>query len=304
MSPEYEKSQKSQISDLKRQANKINAQRSSGPKTESGKRASRRNATKHGVFVSETISIALGERAADFNALLRELRDVWEPVGSCEERAVLEIAKTTWRKERVLRAEIGELAKGMNAYWSKTWDRQEQFSLDRLEWEVMHAQAEFTLYQGNKKSLLETLRERDETIHKLRRTMDGIDFVSGCVKTVRAEVEKTETLSETNLGLLLDCLGTGGLDLLAIAEDDEQLGKDALEMVLPFLDHQISVLNAQEQFLQTAIESESSAALQSLNIPSPAAANNLVRYETHLDRKLCRDSESLERRQAQRKKEE
>jgi hypothetical protein len=39
----------------------------------------------------------------------------------------------------------------------------------------------------------------------------------------------------------------------------------------------------------------------SLSLPSPAAANNLLRYEAHLDRKLCRDTESLERRQAQRK---
>jgi hypothetical protein len=202
--------QKPPVSNRKRRANRMNSQRSSGPKTESGKRASSRNAVKHGILASKTISTALGESRADFNAVLRELRDVWEPVGLREERDVEEIAKTTWRKERVLRAEIGELAKGMNAYWSKTWDRQEQFSLDRLEWEAMHVQAELTLYQGNKKSLLEQLRECDETIHKLRRTRDGIDFVSGCVKTVRTEVEKTETLSETNLGLLLDCLGTSG----------------------------------------------------------------------------------------------
>jgi len=132
--------------------------------------------------------------------------------------------------------------------------------------------------------------------------MDGIDFVSGYVKTVRSEVEKTETLSETNLDLLLDCLGTSGLDLLAITEDDEQLEKDALEIILTFLDHQISMLNAQEQFLETAIESESSATLQSLNLPSSAAGNHLIRDEAQRDRKLCRDTESLERRQAERKK--
>ena len=46
-----------------------------------------------------------------------------------------------------------------------------------------------------------------------------------------------------------------------------------------------------KQFPATAIESESSATLKSLNLPSPAAANNLLRYEAHLDRKLCRDTE-------------
>ena len=50
-------------------------------------------------------------------------------------------------------------------------------------------------------------------------------------------------------------------------------------------------LRAKQQFLATAIESESSATLKSLNLPSPAAANNLLRYEAHLDRKLCRDTE-------------
>src|ERR1700730_11396779 len=114
MTPKSKNPEKPQISNRKRQANQMNSQSSSGPKTEAGKRTSSRNSVKHGIFASETISTALGESRAGFNALLRALRDVWEPVGSREEGDVEEIAKTTWRKERVLRAEIGELAKGMN----------------------------------------------------------------------------------------------------------------------------------------------------------------------------------------------
>lgn len=278
----------------------MNSQSSSGPKTESGKRASSRNSIKHGIFASKTISTALGERRADFNALLRALRDVWEPVGPREERDVQEIAKTTWRKERVLRAENGELAKGMNTFWSKVRERREQFNRDRLEWEVMRVHK-----LTPNRSLLEQLRERDETIHNLRRTKDGIDFVGGYVKAIRVEVEKTETLSERNLDLLFHCLGMEAIDLLPMKKDDEELDKldkEELEIVFTFLGHEISILNAQEQFLETAIESESSATLQSLNLPSPAAANHLIRYEAHLDRKLLRDTESLERRQAERKK--
>jgi hypothetical protein len=290
-----------QISNRKREANQINSQSSSGPKTEAGKKTSSRNAVKHGIFASEVVNTALGERRADFNALLRELRDVWEPVGRREERDVQEIAKTTWRKERVLRAENGELTKGMSVLWNKIRERKEQFNRDRLEWEIMRLQGKLTPNQS-KKALVEQVRDIDGTIRKLRGTIDGVDFVSNIVKTVREEIEETETLSKKNLSLLLDCLGIEGIDLLGITESDEELEKEELEMVLAFLDHQISSLKAQEQFLQTALEHESSATLHSLSLPSPVASSNLLRYDAHLERKLCRDIENLDRRQTQRKK--
>jgi hypothetical protein len=304
MTPKSNNPEKPQISNRKRQANQMNSQSSSGPKTEAGKKASSRNSTKHGIFARETISTALGESRVDFNALLRELHDVWEPVGLHEERDVQEIAKTTWRLKRVLRAENGELTKGMNTYWSKIRERREQFNRDRLEWEVMRVPQKLAPNQG-KKSLLEQVRDIDETIRKLRGTIDGIDFVRGFVKSVREEIEKTETLSERNLGLILHCLGMEAIDLSAMTKDDEELDildKEELEMVLAFLDDQISILKAQEQFLRTTLDGESSGTLDSLSLPSPIASSNLLRYEAHLDRKLCRDTESLERRQTQRKK--
>src|ERR1700686_3535999 len=100
MTPEDQNPQKPQVSNRKRQANQMNAQRSSGPRTEAGKKNSSRNSIKHGVLASKTISTALGESRADFNALLRELRDVWEPIGPREEKDLEEIAQTTWRKKR------------------------------------------------------------------------------------------------------------------------------------------------------------------------------------------------------------
>lgn len=81
------------ISERKLQANRANAKRSTGPRTESGKAASRRNALKHGIL---SLSIELppktprldlhslkGDRSPVFKSLLtdsasRDINRIWE----------------------------------------------------------------------------------------------------------------------------------------------------------------------------------------------------------------------------------
>ena len=59
------------------QANRENAKKSTGPRTEAGKARSRRNAWKHGL-TAETLIIP-GEDAADFNELRASLIEQLEP---------------------------------------------------------------------------------------------------------------------------------------------------------------------------------------------------------------------------------
>ena len=210
-------------------------------------------------MASDVVNTDLGERWEDFEALLKELREVWEPVGPGEEKEVFEIAKTEWRLKRVSRAENGETTKEMSAhFWGMLWDRKEQFNRDRVEWELMRA-ARKLAREKSERPVAEQVKEIDEIIRQLKRTIDGIDFVNDIVKTLQKEIEETQTLSSENWMLLIDCFGIEAIDLPANSTDDEilegnpsedyesedepsngeKLGKEKLEIVLAYIDLQI-----------------------------------------------------------------
>jgi hypothetical protein len=97
------------ISPQKMAANLEKSQRSTGPKTETGKRYSRQNALKHGILASALL-ITEGryhEDEEEFRLLLHNLRQGWKPVGELEEMLVEEIAVCTWRQRRSLQCERG-----------------------------------------------------------------------------------------------------------------------------------------------------------------------------------------------------
>ena len=95
------------ISDRKRQANRINAQRSTGPRTPEGKARSRANALKHGLL-AETILINdrdPDEDRRDFDDLLSALIEDVRPAGAREQLLVERLAVCYWRLRRAHRYE-------------------------------------------------------------------------------------------------------------------------------------------------------------------------------------------------------
>src|SRR5450755_3237237 len=109
-------SRKPPTSERRIQANRRNALRSTGPKTERGKRTVARNAIKHG-FLAREVVITAGdgqESPEEFQDLLKRLWEDYEPVGVVEESLVQTIATCWWRKARVIRAENGEIRKRLD----------------------------------------------------------------------------------------------------------------------------------------------------------------------------------------------
>lgn len=93
-------------------ANRKNAKKSTGPKTERGKARSRRNAIKHGFFADQEPLDDLPifeENPEEFTKLLRRLWEEHDPVGPTEENFVHYIAlqwlklRRLWRYEEALR---------------------------------------------------------------------------------------------------------------------------------------------------------------------------------------------------------
>jgi hypothetical protein len=97
------------VSSKKREANRRNAQLSTGPKTDAGKNYSRRNALKHGVLASALLVIEGEgvENAAEFEELLGALHQDLAPAGRLEEMMVEKLAVCWWRQKRALRCEAG-----------------------------------------------------------------------------------------------------------------------------------------------------------------------------------------------------
>jgi hypothetical protein len=66
------------ISEKKLQANRANAKRSTGPRTQAGKAAVRRNALKHGVL-SSSVGVLSDECLEHLNAVLSSLKKTRDP---------------------------------------------------------------------------------------------------------------------------------------------------------------------------------------------------------------------------------
>ena len=78
-------------------ANRKNAQKSTGPKTVEGKAAVSQNAVKHGLF---TDSLVFGENEADFEAFHNEMLAELNPVGAVETTMTERIISLWWRLKR------------------------------------------------------------------------------------------------------------------------------------------------------------------------------------------------------------
>ena len=84
-------------------ANRRNARKSTGPKTDAGKATSRWNALKHGLASPELI--LFDETEEEFEDFYAELRAAHAPVDAAEAAVVERIAVAHWRLRRVWRAE-------------------------------------------------------------------------------------------------------------------------------------------------------------------------------------------------------
>jgi hypothetical protein len=88
-------------------ANQQNANHSTGPRSEAGKRRSRRNAIRHGL-TAETVIDTL-EDSADYRAFERAIRSDYSPQTAIESQLVSRLASLLWRLRRAVIIESGLL---------------------------------------------------------------------------------------------------------------------------------------------------------------------------------------------------
>jgi hypothetical protein len=91
------------ISEARRAANRANARRSTGPRTEAGKEAARLNAVKHGL--TARTPVLDDEDVGAFAALQADLEARLRPDGAFEREQVRAMAEAAWRMRRGAGAE-------------------------------------------------------------------------------------------------------------------------------------------------------------------------------------------------------
>ena len=85
------------------EANRLNAQKSTGPATPEGRAAVSLNGLKYGLYAKTLI--LPGEGPAEFDALLDRFHAEYQPATPTEEAFVSQIAMATWRRARIQRME-------------------------------------------------------------------------------------------------------------------------------------------------------------------------------------------------------
>ncbi len=120
------------VSPKKRESNRLNAQLSTGPKTEVGKQHSRLNALKHGVLASVlVVRDGNWEHPDQFEELLSDLAGDLGPVGKLEEMLVEKIAVCWWRQQRALRFEGLKINEESESRKPGIQDDRDEFSFPR-----------------------------------------------------------------------------------------------------------------------------------------------------------------------------
>jgi hypothetical protein len=94
-------------SEQRNAANRANAQKSTGPRSDQGKAVACFNASRHGLFSARLLLD--DEEPAEFQKLLADLDATLHPVGTVEQALVERVAVTVWRQRRLVAAETAAL---------------------------------------------------------------------------------------------------------------------------------------------------------------------------------------------------
>jgi hypothetical protein len=99
-------------STAKLEANRANARKSTGPRTEQGKRESARNAVKHGLTARHLVLSI--EEQSDFDQLRSDLIAEHQPAGTQEFLLVTQIADAFWRLQRIRSIETATIERQLD----------------------------------------------------------------------------------------------------------------------------------------------------------------------------------------------
>jgi hypothetical protein len=256
------------ISERKREANRKNAQRSTGPKTETGKSRSRGNAIKHGFFVRE-MPLQRFLFTEDFSIarrLFQELVDYYQPVGPMEKIHVEMLSECCWKMRRLQIAETASIR--------------------------VAVEYENDIFQiGARKSLFVVIFK---VFGEAKDNAVALGYVDDALVKRAIEFSAEEWLKNDFV-----LANQRARDLAIQRIDGSDLGGNrALKKAQSALRRKLQRL--EERCFQLEEGSSNYEAHAQHLLPRPDVMDNLLRYQTAVDRRLYRTMAALERLQRQR----
>lgn len=260
------------------EANRRNAQHSTGPKTPEGKAASSLNAIKYGILARQLIVQGryIQESPEEFQNFWVEYHNHLAPVGPLEEMLVDQIVALNWRMRRVRAAESGEIALNTDAGYAHRARILAQTG-ETEEWPHTDTYIE--------KDLLE-LREKIER---------GGEFNKAAIAKIADDADGAYPSLMRRLNALYCEISQnpGNLDSAALRESNQQKVLDALNEEIKKLSEQQITRRKREAYKEQAHRNAEF-------IPRMDIVQKILRVETVLERQLFRAIEQLERLQTRR----
>lgn len=266
-------------------ANRLNAGKSTGPKTVNGKAVAKMNALKHGILSREVVvrGLHIKESRRDFAALHRRFFDELAPVGPVEEMLVDQIVTAHWRLRRALTAESGEIA----------------LSVDGGQWNR----------KTNSLKSATLLWEFDESLFlTMRDSAFGNRFVENQLRRVIASVETEGDLTEAAIQEVMfrgkPYWLTEQLEKLRQKAQPNPEGLDETALrekrkasILAHLRCELNLAEWQKDRCEERERKEEESRQAAAALPSLDTLEKIMRYETKLERQLYRAMAQLERLQ-------
>jgi hypothetical protein len=263
------------VSARKLAANRQNALRSTGPRTPRGKTFSRRNALRHGLFVSRITDFeALGENPDEYDDLLNGLWEHYQPVGRAEEIEVERIAVCCWRLKRVWRYENAVNLAARRDFVNRELKEQYEYCDERDKEE----EAVILQLQTAKKEIAETGEVSPELKQRIFALMPDIEKTWLALDKAAPEWVKERDVSKM-FQKASPQMRSWILAMYPVVD---------LIAVLQYLGKRRSI-NVRE------------VAVGQQAIPNSEALEKILRYETTIERQLSRSVDRLERLQRRRR---
>lgn len=270
-------------------ANRRNAMKSTGPKTAAGKAVASRNARKHGILSNEVLVRGWNhqESSREYGKLHQRFREELQPAGPMEEMLVDQIVTCHWRLRRALKAESSEIALEVGR---QDMNRQMGFktAMRWLQW-----------------------RASDNPIALMHDSWSGICELENWLKQVRESVEREGELTEAATRIPMNGQPNGLTTQLEklrqrLQENPEGLEPEALcernrREVMAHLNREIGQYQEMNFEAYERERWEEGARQDAALLPSPAALDKILRYETKLERQMFRAMAQLERIQRMRR---
>ncbi|MGA2140541.1 MAG: hypothetical protein ABSH14_16925 [Verrucomicrobiia bacterium] len=262
------------------EANRMNARKSTGPKSAKGKAVSRMNGLKHGILAREVVLRGKvdGERGREFQALQRLYWEHLAPVGPLEEMLVERIVTAYWRLHRVLIAERGEILYSLE----KDRERREMMNTSQLLPAVIGGRVLRTPWTYSTAGAIEDARDcvrRGEELTEplLGRLLKALEDRPGMV----SDLQKVREFVPDN---------SKGLSAEAVRAKRQQHLLEFLNELLECCEHGLRDI-AESEAEKVKVRRDASL------MPAQKIVDKLLRYEARLERQMYRAMNQLERLQ-------